>query len=54
MRSAAVPARTVITGRKITTGTIGWTRESLSSRSESNMRGEAFSTSVRRASIKRI
>src|SRR5580698_5011992 len=28
-------------------GTAGWTRESLSSRSESNIRGEALSTSVR-------
>ena len=54
MRSAAVPASTVITGRKMSTGTTGCTRESLSSRSESNIRGEAFSTSVRRASMRRI
>src|SRR5215217_7385559 len=42
--------RTPTTGRKISGGTAGWTRESRSRRSESNILGEAFRTSVRRAS----
>src|SRR4051812_26849760 len=37
-------------GRKISGGTTGWTRDSLSRRSESNILGEALRTSVRRAS----
>src|SRR4051794_22430581 len=36
----------------MTSGTIGWTRESRSSRSDSNIRGEALRTSVRGASTK--
>ena len=40
-------------GTKISGGTIGWTRESRSSESESNIRGEAFRMSERRACILR-
>src|SRR5215208_7014691 len=47
---APTTKRAVIAGTKMTTGTIGCTRESRSSRSDSNIRGEAFRTSVRRAS----
>src|SRR5437763_3991614 len=36
-----------IAGRKIRTGTIGWTRDSESRRRDSNMGGDARSTSVR-------
>src|SRR3712207_4806894 len=35
-------------GTKMNSGTLQWTRENLSSRSESNMRGEARRTSERR------
>src|SRR5215213_2735354 len=41
---------TPTTGRKISGGTAGWTRESRSRRSESNILGEVFRTSVLRAS----
>src|SRR5215207_4888897 len=46
------PARNRITtvGRKMIGGTAGCTRDRRSRRSESNIRGEAFNTSVRRAS----
>src|SRR6185437_7502806 len=49
---APTTSRATMAGTKITTGTIGCTRESRSSRSDSNILGEAFRTSVRRASTR--
>src|SRR4051794_18653211 len=51
MRAMPSPSRTRIAGRKRITGTEGCTRESLSRRSDSNILGEAFSTSVRRSVV---
>jgi hypothetical protein len=45
---------TTMAGTKMSTGTIGWTRDSRSRMSESNIRGEAFSASVLRASTTRM
>src|SRR4051812_24733633 len=46
---APTPNMIPMAGTKITSGTTGCTRESLSRMSESNIRGEAESTSARRA-----
>src|SRR5437764_11200154 len=43
-------SNTAIAGRKTTSGTLGCTRERRSSRSDSNILGEALRTSVRRVS----
>src|SRR3712207_6653570 len=52
VETSGAPARNRMTtvGRKMIGGTAGCTRESRSSRSDSNILGDAFRTSVRRAS----
>ena len=47
---SASTTNTITAGTNRSTGTIGWTRESLSRRSFSNIRGEARRSSVRRIS----